>query len=488
MKDRLIIAKGKDADGTLHYIIPCKKCANKNKVYHMLWCAFPCLKCKVQIPNPKHDCAGQEECYYENTESDYEVDGPYGCPCCRPDKSGTSETKQKYSNDPYIFYTEVGDKEIRDSSGYVLRRYSNIPKKIKFSHSAVNDYNQHLCGGWEVYPYKQFEELDRVIAGLKPLGVCYSNNLVQVKKKVKKLSKKGFLATYIKHPEIEGEYIITASVSGTLGDYFDMDTLANDYENYEMDSEEIIQYKDREFLEFHYDTEMMDKHPIEIIGLIFGYPIENTMVMTREFEYADFNIFIRNETSDEKASNSFIFYTPSGHKQVRNADGFVLMTYPNIPKDIRFKHKMVNDYNQHLYGWSVFPPKKFKELDRVSIGLKPLGVCYSDNLSEVIEKTIELSTKGLLVTYKERKLINDKTDYVIIVSVNGKLGDYFDMDILAEDYERYGINSDNIRTYENVSFADFHNGIHDDSHPMEIIDLVRGHPIENTISLILRDM
>ena len=311
MKDRIVIAKGNDTNGTIHYIIPCKKCANKNKVYHMLWCAITCLKCKTKIPNPKHNCAGQEECYYENSESDFEVDGllqsndrrpsdrPYGCPCCRPEKDRDSERndessdedfgmEQKYSTDPYIFYTEAGDKEIRDSSGYLLRRYTNIPKKIKFKHEAVNDYNQHLCGGWSVLPYNKFTELDRVALGLKPFGVCYSDNLSEILDKTIELTAKGLLVTYKERrlPLInKTDYIITASVNGKLGDYFDMDTLAEDYERYGINSENIRVYENVSFADFHNDKYDVESHPIEIVGLILGYPIENTIsLILRDME------------------------------------------------------------------------------------------------------------------------------------------------------------------------------------------------------------
>jgi len=58
-----------------------------------------------------------------------------------------------------------------------------------------------------------------------------------------------------------------------------MDTLAADYKKNSFNSDNIIKYKNVNFLEFHGDK--YDHHPTEITGLILGYPIENTLSLMK---------------------------------------------------------------------------------------------------------------------------------------------------------------------------------------------------------------
>jgi len=184
--------------------------------------------------------------------------------------------------DPFVFITKSGTKQIRNKNGYVLMRYPNIPKNLKFKHKAVNDHNQHLCGGWSVYPRVEFEEIDRVEQGLKPVGISYTYNLDLAKAKIENLISKGFLATYTTRIFNNKEmYNVTASVTGTLGEFFDMDTLAADYKRCRLMNNEIIKYKNVNFSEFHNDNYDCDKHPLEITGLILGFPIENTISLIK---------------------------------------------------------------------------------------------------------------------------------------------------------------------------------------------------------------
>ncbi|HLX53009.1 MAG TPA: hypothetical protein VKR58_03665 [Aquella sp.] len=183
--------------------------------------------------------------------------------------------------DPFVFITKRGHKQIKNKDGYVLMTYKNIPRSIKFNHRAVNDYNQHLCGGWSVYNHPDFDEIDRVEQGLKPVGISHSSNLEKVTIKIKNLINKGFLASYT--TQIFNKklmYNVTASVTGKLCDYFDMKTLANDYENNGINSDDITEYKNVDFSAFHNDK--YDHHPIEITGLILGYPIENTIALIKQ--------------------------------------------------------------------------------------------------------------------------------------------------------------------------------------------------------------
>ena len=185
------------------------------------------------------------------------------------------------SKDPFVFYTIDGHKQIRNKHGCVLMEYPDIPKNIEFKHQAINDYNQHLCGAWTVYNHYDFEEVDRVVAGLKPLGWCGTRNLVELKKRIKDNRDKGYLVSVIKNKFIKGVYNITISPSCKLKDYFDMDVLANDYARNGLSTKNIELYKEVNFSAFHYDKFNVKYHPIEIVGLILGYPIENTISLMK---------------------------------------------------------------------------------------------------------------------------------------------------------------------------------------------------------------
>ncbi|AYV80631.1 MAG: hypothetical protein Harvfovirus3_76 [Harvfovirus sp.] len=183
------------------------------------------------------------------------------------------------TNDPFVFISKKGNKQIRNKNGYVLMHYPKIPRNIKFKHNAVNDYNQHLCGGWSVYPHPKFEALDRVMLGLKPLGMETTADGNIAKEKAKEIADKGFLSSF----ELmkNNYYFVTASVKGTLGDYFDMKTLAHDYEKNHLSSENIKKYAKVKFDAFHNGKFDIEDHPCEIVGLVLGYPIENTISLIK---------------------------------------------------------------------------------------------------------------------------------------------------------------------------------------------------------------
>src|SRR5437667_4033895 len=101
-----------------------------------------------------------------------------------------------------------GNKQIRNKNGYILKTYKKIPMDIKFRHNTINNYNQHLCGGWSIHCHIDFEEVDRVCQGLKPVGISHTWNLEEAKNKSKEILKKGFLSTY-DYGFIPNNYIVT---------------------------------------------------------------------------------------------------------------------------------------------------------------------------------------------------------------------------------------------------------------------------------------
>lgn len=197
------------------------------------------------------------------------------------------------SADPFVVYTDEGHKQIRKGK-YVYMIYKNARKDFKFKHKSVNDYNQHLCGGWFVYDHPKFEEVDRVASGLKPVGISCSRDKSLTEAKKEELLLQGIFATTHTYNNL---YFVTASPYGTLQEYFgDLDILADDYEKHNLKycARDIRKYRDINFSEFHNDKFDIEHHPQCITGLILGYPIENTMyLMLRRwddcFDFENFN-------------------------------------------------------------------------------------------------------------------------------------------------------------------------------------------------------
>lgn len=58
------------------------------------------------------------------------------------------------------------------NNGYVMRIYRHQPKIVRFRSPMVNDFNQHLCGGWHMSDIKDEHEaaLQQLMAGRKPFA------------------------------------------------------------------------------------------------------------------------------------------------------------------------------------------------------------------------------------------------------------------------------------------------------------------------------
>ena len=159
-------------------------------------------------------------------------------------------------SDPYVVYTEEGDKQIRKGK-YVYMSYKNalnISNTLKFKHNSVNNYNQHLCGGWFLYENKEFEEVDRVVVGLKPVGISATRDPSRAEAKRKELCNKGLLATIYKQDDDRELYFVTASPHGTLGKFFkNLNVLIDDYRKHNLAycANLIEEYKNVNFIKFH---------------------------------------------------------------------------------------------------------------------------------------------------------------------------------------------------------------------------------------------
>lgn len=151
----------------------------------------------------------------------------------------------------------------------------------------VNDFNQDLCGGWFRDDIEDEDGLiaERVANGLKPLGNLgvwdsTSNAASKLDAIANQLEGKGLRTKrYVWTSSLGGQpmHLLDCCQPGTLGELFDLDSLAYDYDNFlpaEHLGEEI-----RRHASVRLDSFLGDKWDDLrwLTGLMLGYPIENTM-------------------------------------------------------------------------------------------------------------------------------------------------------------------------------------------------------------------
>lgn len=166
------------------------------------------------------------------------------------------------------------------ANGKLLKKYRFIPKEIKFKSAMVNDFNQHLCGGWTFSGINETKELflQRISEGLKPFG-----QYVDCSGKMRDDEVNEFVSRVKSCDlEIQSDYFPLLSRyealicrKGTLGELFDLDTLEEDY----ADNGIIIDVdsvREKELKEYFVEWNGVGVNHWET-GLILGYPIENTI-------------------------------------------------------------------------------------------------------------------------------------------------------------------------------------------------------------------
>lgn len=166
-------------------------------------------------------------------------------------------------------------------NNYLVMTYPRVPKRIQFQHAMVNDENQNLCGGWHLdWEDENDKILSRVADGLKPLGIAHAiESRAEVEQLVRQLEADGLDVKVTPSP-VRG-WDIAVAHPGTLGEVFDLSTLAEDYVasggiSSDQMAREIAQYTHRSLISFagKYDV---DAVPPWVTGLILGYPVENTI-------------------------------------------------------------------------------------------------------------------------------------------------------------------------------------------------------------------
>ncbi|HYW80331.1 MAG TPA: hypothetical protein VE890_12175 [Thermoguttaceae bacterium] len=195
----------------------------------------------------------------------------------QPPKHGIYITEHKHWNTKEIF-----------NAGRRMARYGHQPKTLRFRSPMVNDFNQHLCGGWTMLdiPDEKQATVNRVIDGTKPFGdlrYCEEDQDEAIAAKAQ-LDQNGLPTRLESRPPefYQGEtavYGLTFCRHGTLADLFDLNALALDYRSNVPDEDietEIETYRRRTLQSFFGNWEV-PAVPRWLTGLLLGYPVENTI-------------------------------------------------------------------------------------------------------------------------------------------------------------------------------------------------------------------
>jgi hypothetical protein len=194
-------------------------------------------------------------------------------------------------------------------------------------------------------------------------------------------------------------------------------------------------------------------------------------------------------------------------KKIRNRQGYVVMTYRRVPKQLHFKHPMINDANQNLCGgWYLIDAHKTREvtLDRVIDGLKPFGVINfrtsSWDTPEAIDADRVSAERAARVAHEHGldarvlpQYLRDRPGVIwawkTVVAQKTTLRELFDLRALALDYIDNGIYQPeyiaaSMSQYADRRLIDFAEGWDWEDVPPWLTGLLLGYPIENTISLL----
>lgn len=205
---------------------------------------------------------------------------------------------------------------LKDFKETTLKRYirnGNIlasfryPKIIPtFQSPLVNDYNQHLCGGW-CWGHREdgvlraaFENdsdiiLQRVVAGKKPLGglVGWGDDLRKISRWKKEIAGAELALQVYRN---DTKYTLVICRKGLLDKMVDFDRITDDYIAFERNNRRRIFVSSstiKEFFDFLRQETLeellrynflnsVSKFGLLATGLILGYPIENTYAVLGE--------------------------------------------------------------------------------------------------------------------------------------------------------------------------------------------------------------
>lgn len=181
-------------------------------------------------------------------------------------------------------------KSYKGSLGQTFATYTRIPPvPLEFQSPMVNDENQELCNGWEpdwlaTYPGGDTQAtIDRVRQGLKPMGFVYQWKDDQ-DKSIQAFIKAVKSCRYHTEPKPgpNSNFLVAAvwQQGNVLGQLFDFGNLAYDYATWTggMGSTDVLfRFENARLADFVEKWDVDDGVPIQITGLILGYPVENTI-------------------------------------------------------------------------------------------------------------------------------------------------------------------------------------------------------------------
>jgi hypothetical protein len=183
------------------------------------------------------------------------------------------------------------------NNGYLLRRYTYPSLEYSFSNTMVNDDNQHFCGGWSLEGMDLSNDAlcDRVLNGLKPMCFIVEKTKEKIDSYIKKIDLNRFSYSYsIRYLNSiqEPYYDLLIAHKGKIGELFDLESLQDDYERSGVFiNTEPYKYKCIEDLFPGWiNNEINSSREFWLSGLLYGYPLENTISIYYEF-YDNYNYF-----------------------------------------------------------------------------------------------------------------------------------------------------------------------------------------------------
>lgn len=173
------------------------------------------------------------------------------------------------------------------NNGHVMRIYRFQPKVIRFRSPMVNDFNQHLCGGWSLSDIKDENEatVQQLLAGKKPFAcITYWHNQGEAAREAQRTLESAGLVTDLRRRSLAGYrfdhvWDVLACHDIQVQDIGDLRALREDYANvFEIgaETEEVMPFAGRALSSF-FDGWDSPPLPLWLTGLILGYPVENTI-------------------------------------------------------------------------------------------------------------------------------------------------------------------------------------------------------------------
>lgn len=169
------------------------------------------------------------------------------------------------------------------NNGYLMRKYRNQPLSIKFQNKMVNDINQHFCGGWTMSDLDSSNQalLDRVLEGNKPMAAVTAWNKEDLEFCDSLVDKRKYYF-YSDQYLLTGAFYTLVAVKGKFKDLFDLQSLYETYKENGIDID-VNEHENKTIQDFFEDWDGHDYNiELWVLGLILGYPIENTISIYKD--------------------------------------------------------------------------------------------------------------------------------------------------------------------------------------------------------------